>query len=351
MTYDANGVDGEDISPTSIDVASASFNGKPWYDVTVYGAAGDGATDDTAALDNAHAAAGAHGTVYYPSGTYIRDYSSTPFDEGQTVILSSGATIKAQGQTVENDNIGLLHYNGGDGPTITGAGTIDGNKTNVNFGSGVDPLDTELIKLDNVTGGRVEGVTGINSPSEFIDIDETSDVTVFDVLGKDCDGYAVHCSNGAEDITVSNSTAVNCGHATTRGGFDQYSGAENCTFIGNTSKQCYRGLFIQGSGAVVQGHTSIEDETNALRMTGSQHEITGVIQRVDVPSGNGVTIDGATDSTLCVQTERGVSGVRILPGSLRNNLNVHCYDASDVGVSISSGADDNIIGGHAYNNA
>ena len=42
-----------------------------WCDVRLYGAAGDGVTDDTAAIQAAISKAGTGGTVFFPEGIYI----------------------------------------------------------------------------------------------------------------------------------------------------------------------------------------------------------------------------------------------------------------------------------------
>ncbi len=45
-------------------------SGSPWYDVRAYGAAGDGSTDDTAAIQAAIDAAVSGGIIYFPLGSY-----------------------------------------------------------------------------------------------------------------------------------------------------------------------------------------------------------------------------------------------------------------------------------------
>lgn len=67
-----------------------------FVDVTEFGAVGDGETDDSAALRDAHEAAREGGTVYYPSGTYLREYftDNHAYPDGQDVALND-ATVRA----------------------------------------------------------------------------------------------------------------------------------------------------------------------------------------------------------------------------------------------------------------
>jgi hypothetical protein len=55
------------------DITNISASSLPWFDVTAYGAVGDGSTDDTAAINLAIAAlnTAAAGVLYFPAGTYL----------------------------------------------------------------------------------------------------------------------------------------------------------------------------------------------------------------------------------------------------------------------------------------
>jgi len=68
---------------------SVTFKDGPWIDVRAYGAAGDGSTDDTAAIQAAiNAVPTTGGTVFFPTGEYKTTYA---------IILKSNLNIKGSG--------------------------------------------------------------------------------------------------------------------------------------------------------------------------------------------------------------------------------------------------------------
>jgi hypothetical protein len=98
----------------------------PWFNVTHYGAVGDGATDDTAEIQEAlDAAAAEDGTVYVPAGIYR--VSSLSIDSGVrlygagmglSVIKANNTTVVLQNEhpTTGDDNIEVrdLTFHGND---------------------------------------------------------------------------------------------------------------------------------------------------------------------------------------------------------------------------------------------
>ena len=65
--------------------------GLPWYDVTAYGALGDGTTNDTSAINDAIAAlnAAGAGVLYFPAGTYLCSSALTTIT-ARGIILGDG---------------------------------------------------------------------------------------------------------------------------------------------------------------------------------------------------------------------------------------------------------------------
>lgn len=85
---------------TNAPPASASAQTRSgWFDVRVFGAAGDGVTLDTDNINHAIeiACAGGGGTVYFPAGTYLS--FSIRLKSNITLYLDSGATILAADPT------------------------------------------------------------------------------------------------------------------------------------------------------------------------------------------------------------------------------------------------------------
>jgi hypothetical protein len=75
VTYDntASGLTAADVQDAIDELATGGASALPWFDVTAYGAVGDGTTDDTSSINDAIAAlnsAGA-GVLYFPAGNYL----------------------------------------------------------------------------------------------------------------------------------------------------------------------------------------------------------------------------------------------------------------------------------------
>ncbi|MHC4989308.1 MAG: glycosyl hydrolase family 28-related protein, partial [Planctomycetota bacterium] len=93
FTVQVDAVDGSDTATLNIMVIDATPG---QYDVTSYGAIGDGAVNDTAAINSAIDAANAAGggTVLFPAGDYAA--ASIQLKSNVTLHLTSGATIVAR---------------------------------------------------------------------------------------------------------------------------------------------------------------------------------------------------------------------------------------------------------------
>jgi polygalacturonase len=120
-----------------------------WYDVRNYGAAGDGVTKDTAAIQAAINAAAPGGVVWLHNGTYL---SGTITLKGNlTFYLDPTATLLGSGSVADYPDLNpplsnsqtsnckkaLVYAQSSGNVTITGGGTINGNGR-ANFTSGVE---------------------------------------------------------------------------------------------------------------------------------------------------------------------------------------------------------------------
>ncbi len=101
-------------------------NGRVWINVKEFaGAKGDGATDDTAQINSAIAAA-AGGVVYFPKGTYIVRKLTAPAPRTRIIGDGKGVSILKR-KNLTNDS--YIVYLEGSGSKLSGI-TVDGNLRN-----------------------------------------------------------------------------------------------------------------------------------------------------------------------------------------------------------------------------
>ena len=164
------------------------------FDVKRYGAAGNGTTLDTSAINKTIEACGAAGggTVYFPAGKYLT--GSLYLKDNVTLWLDSGATIlgiKDLKHYVPQTGAGrvgaLISGTGVRNVAIVGRGTIDGQHL-------FDPNGGEHMR----------------GPHSLL-LSGCQDVTLRDVTFKDAGGYAVR---------MISCERVNVDGLTTTGGWD-----------------------------------------------------------------------------------------------------------------------------------
>lgn len=289
-------------------------------DVTDHGAAGDGITNDTAALQSALDAAEGMWCVV-PPGVYMTDRLwARP---KTTVLIQAGATLKFRPQNrTETEWGGPLNIWGTEtvpieGVTVCGGGTVDGSK-----GTHTNPsLNIECIDIKHASGCVVRDVTLVDSESEGIDFDASVDCVVDQITARDCDGFGVHLSHGNSRIKVVNSLAINCGHRWERGGFDTHAVQGNrttfdCTYMGCTAIDCYRGFWVKADRSTLVGCRSEGGTVNDLRISGDGTAVTGF--RSKNSGAHGITIEaaaervGLADVTVRTATQ---AGIRVLSGA------------------------------------
>ncbi len=230
------------------------------FDVTAYGAVGDGTTTDTTAIQNAinaaHAAGG--GTVLVPAGTYL----SGPLRLASSVNLEvdGGATLLMLPRgRYPSSSTPFLSASSLNNVEISGSGTIDGQGAGW-WSSSSRP---RLIQISNSSIVAVEGIALVNSPREHLAFGATNNVTIKGITisapanSPNTDGIDVAGSNyliencsiadGDDNVAMkpqnvanSNVTITNCffgsGHGLSIGGEtnDGLNGltVTNCTFMG-----------------------------------------------------------------------------------------------------------------------
>jgi polygalacturonase len=163
------------------------------FDVKKYGAAGDGQTDDTPAIQKAvdACAAAGGGVVKFPAGTYL---SKPIFLKGDnlTVQLDAGAKLLASDHFADfavPEKAGavraFVNADGLDNLTLTGKGMIDGagaawwrEMRSAQKSGRPEPRRPRLVWLQHCHHLRIEGITLQNSPSFHLVPGNCDDVAV-----------------------------------------------------------------------------------------------------------------------------------------------------------------------------
>ncbi|HXD65194.1 MAG TPA: glycosyl hydrolase family 28 protein, partial [Solirubrobacteraceae bacterium] len=157
-------------------IGSAAFN------VTTYGAIGDGKTDNTTAIQAALTAAGAAGggTVTVPSGTFLS--GPIVISSGTRLDLASGAVLKMLPMaSYPTSGVAFITSTGTTHDiALTGAGTIDGQGQDWwdAFANGSTAARPQEVSLGHVTRVQVSGIRLQNSPEEHIWVKSDTDVTI-----------------------------------------------------------------------------------------------------------------------------------------------------------------------------
>ena len=265
------------------------------FNITNYGAVGDGKTSDTAAIQktiNACSAAGG-GTVLVPAGNFL----TMPFklassinlhlDKGAAILISDDITNYP---VEKNRYVDSITASGGHDIEISGEGTIDGQGRVWWAAFRADSTMTHrpyLIKLSDCTRLRVTGVTLQDSPMFHLVPQNCTDVTIRGIHvhspsdapntdGIDPSGWNFLISDclidtGDDNIAIkpiagrtpgdNNFTVINCaflhGHGMSIGG-GSFNGVENLTVSNCTFSGTDAGIRIKtprGNGGLAQNLT------------------------------------------------------------------------------------------------
>jgi polygalacturonase len=262
LAVDANG-----NSATNTFSFNTTQTNSLWYDVRNYGAAGNGTTKDTAAIQSAINAAPSGGVIWLHDGTYLS--GTITLKANQTFFLDPTATLLGSSSVSDYPNLtppltnsqtsscqkALLYAQSSANITITGGGTIYGNGR-TNFNSGVEatrPIALWTALCTNVNIHDINIVdasmwTLVNMQSDFLTI---SNVTINDDgLGLNRDGCDV----------------VDCWHVT----------IANCTIDSGDDSICLKSGNSRGvNDVLVKNCTITKSQSNGLKFgTASTGHIT-----------------------------------------------------------------------------
>jgi hypothetical protein len=228
-----------------------------WRDVKNFGAAGDGVTKDTAAIQAAITSCPSNGFVWLHNGTFL---SGTIFlKNNMTLFIDPTATLLGSGTT--NDypilnppagnsqqfdcDMALVYAQSCTNITVTGGGTINGNGRN-NFTSGVEatrPISIWTALCHQVT---LENIFIMDAAMWTMVNMQSDDLTISNMNVND-DGL-----NGNRD----GCDVVDCWHVT----------IENCTIDSGDDSICLKSGNSRGiNDLLVQNCTITRSQSNGLK--------------------------------------------------------------------------------------
>lgn len=156
------------------------------YNVKTYGASGNGATLDTAAIQRAidAAAAAGGGTVYFPAGRFLS--GTITLKSNVTLHLSPGSVLLGSKRIEDYKPRHLVYAQGVENIAIEGSGTIDGQ--------GDSFLDKDLKPLPR--------------PSPLIEIWDSRNVRISDITIRRAPAWTIHPKN-CDDVKIRGISLLN----------------------------------------------------------------------------------------------------------------------------------------------
>jgi hypothetical protein len=303
---------GEDVTGTSIFRGSVQMRGPdPWFDVMGYGAAGDGVTNDYAAINSAIVAATTNGgIVYFPPGTYLVGTTLAPASNvtlmgagpGASIIKGTNDTTVITGSSLSEVTIRDLQVQ-----VQTGVGTPNGiilntcSKVliqNVEVFNAWDSIDL----LAGCTDALVLGCTVRSAKQQGIQVSGAS--ARIRIEGNSINGvgttnlhHGIYLSGGWTDVAVVGNTVV--------GAFG--FGIQAYATAGTPSRLTISGNTCSGNGLAGAG-------TNGGIYTGGTVQVTDVSVTGNVcvnnTNGYGIMVDGvqraAVSGNVCKGNSNGL---------------------------------------------
>lgn len=235
-----------------------------------YGAAGDGATDDTEAMQDAIDAAGNNRAVYFPAGTYLISATINLRPGGAYFGVGAASVIK-QANAV---NLSRLVAWPDDGVTDRYCAmrdlTIDGNRDN-NTGTTTYGLFGHMVQWSELRNVRVQYVHGDGYRFDGLsdgNFDHVSSTCYFDTCwAYGCTNNGLVVGSGAGDFHIIGGNYGFCGSSaiTLQGGSSNITGA---TLWGSTA----------GPGLVLSG---TDNQVRSCNIEGNAREGIKVAQWAD----------------------------------------------------------------------
>ena len=277
------------------------------FNLTNYGAIGDGATLNTAAIQKAidACAAAGGGTVRVPAGKFLfgpiqlTSSINLHLDQGATLLISDDIAhypLKAKRY------VDCITATGAHDLEISGEGTIDGQgqawwtafSKDLKLEQPAMPHRPYMTKLQDCTRVRVSGVTLKNSPMFHLVTQDCTDVTIQNITiqapgttapntdGIDPSGWNYLITDCFID-TGDDNIAIKPGSSRTPGNKNYL--VQNCTFL-------------HGHGMSVGGGT--RNGLDNLTVSNCTFNGTDAAIRIKTPRGNGGVLQNATYERLTI---------------------------------------------------
>jgi len=201
--------------------------GRLLFDVTRYGAVGNGKVKNTAAIQKAiDACADARGgLVYFPPGDYLS--GGIRLKSNVTLYLEAGATIWGSRELADfKDPHSLIFAEDATRISVMGPGRIDGNGDA--YWRKKTPEELEAYFQGWIEGGRVaqHWMVALNRPGPLLEFRRCKEVRVYDVLLTTPPDYTVH-PVGCDSVFIRGVTIRNPLHGPNCDGIDP----DGCTNV------------------------------------------------------------------------------------------------------------------------
>lgn len=223
----------------------------PFFDVTAWGAAGNGSADDTSALTQALAAAGT-GAVYLPKGTYLINNSSGPVTftgfNGKIFGAGSGSVIKCT--SLANS---CLVFQNSTWITISDLAITFNSAPSSRNGS-------QTLVVNSSSNVSLSHLYLHDGPSSALNLNSDTHVSIDSIVAANQLANGLFLVNN-QDLKASNVTSTN----NQDGGFEvsQYDGqsgtCSDVTLVSYTSFHDYTGIVVNGCVNVAVSGFTIHD--------------------------------------------------------------------------------------------
>lgn len=287
----------------------------------IFGATGDGVTDDSAAILATYASLpSTGGTIFFPPGTYRVDFTGADVISNPIVAVSitkdnvflegDGAVIDMTGITAAQLNAGSADTAGADAATVFNFNGVDGGGVSgIRFtGTGggtaitVGKARAKGIGIYNSRRIELKNVTGANIPGNLINLR----------------GDTGSAATSTADCVVSNCVADTC----SENGINFMGGTYRCSAIGNMSNNNkYHGFEFGTLGLVAKGNIAYANAKTGISTVGDGSVISGNFLTENVTGGINLSYSSATydGSNACISgnkiaaTGAGSYGIGLTP--------------------------------------